>query len=106
MEVIGYPITFTKWLKTISAIIHMSISKGTELDKTISDFVSVHQGCPLSMNPFVVYIEPLLTRLCQVINGVNLFGTNVSVRAMFNDVAIFISSDRDITNAGEVFDQF
>ena len=56
--------------------------------------------------PFRHYIEPLLTRLSQVINGINLFGTNVTVRAMVDDVAIFVSSDRDITNAGEVLDQF
>jgi hypothetical protein len=58
------------------------------------------------MHLFVIYyIERLLTRLSQVINGINLFGTNVTVRAMVGD-AIFVSLDRDITNAGEVLDQF
>jgi len=106
MEVMGYPITFTKWLKTMYSVTHMSILNGTEVAGTISDFDSVRQGCPISMHLFVIYIEPLLTRLSQVINGINLFGTNVTVRAMVDDVAIFVSSDRDITNAGEVLDQF
>jgi hypothetical protein len=84
----------------------MSILNGTEVAGTILDLDSVRQGCPLSMHLFVIYIEPLLTRLSQVINGINLFGTNVTVRAMVDDVAIFVSSDRDITNAGDVLDQF
>jgi len=48
----------------------------------------------------------LLSLLSQVLNGIHLFGTNVTVRAMVDDVAIVVSSDIDITNAGEVFAQF
>jgi hypothetical protein len=106
MEVIGYPITFTKWLKIMYSVTHISILNGTEVAVTISDFDSVRQGCPLSMHLFVIYIEQLLIRLSHVINDINLIGTNVTVRAMVDDVVIFDSSDRDITNAGEFLDQF
>jgi hypothetical protein len=58
------------------------------------------------MHLFVIYIEPLLTRLSTILNGINLFGTKVTVRAMVDDVAIFVSSDSDIFNAGEVLYQF
>jgi len=40
MEVMGYPITFTKWLKTMYSVTHMSILNGTEVAWTISDFDS------------------------------------------------------------------
>jgi len=106
MEVMGYPTTFIKWLKTMYSVTHMSILNGTEVAGTISDVHSVRQGCPLSMHLFVIYIEPLISRLSTVLNGINLFGTNVTVRAMVDDVVIFVSSDNDITNAGEILDQF
>ena len=106
MEVMGYPIPFIKWLRTMYSVTQMSILNGTEVAGTISDFHSVRQGCPLSMHLFVIYIEPLLTRLSTALNGINLFGTKVTVRAMVDDVAIFVSSDSDIINAGEVLDQF
>jgi len=44
MEAMGYPITFTKWLKTMYSVTHMSILNGTEVAGTISDFDSVRQG--------------------------------------------------------------
>jgi hypothetical protein len=78
-----------KWLmRTMYSVTQMSILNGTELAETISDFHSVRQGCPLSMHLFVIYIKPLLTRLSTVLNGINLFCTKVTIRAMVDDVAI------------------
>jgi len=62
--------------------------------------------CPLSMHLFVIYIEPLFDLLSQVLNGINLFGTNATVIAKIDDDAIFVSSNIGITNAGEILDQF
>jgi hypothetical protein len=88
VEVMGYPIPFIKWLRTMYLVTQMSILNGTEVNGKISDFHSVRQGSPLSMHLFVIYIEPCLTRLSTVINGINLFGTKVTVRAVVDDVAI------------------
>jgi hypothetical protein len=84
----------------------MSNLNGTEVAGIFSNFHSFRQGFPLSMPLFAIYIEPLLTRLSTVLNGINLFGTKVTVRAMVDDVPIFVSSDSDIINAGEFLDQF
>jgi hypothetical protein len=61
-----------------------------------------HPNAPLCY----LYRSRLITRLSTVLNGINLFGTKVTVRPMVYNVAIFVSSDSDIINAGEVLDQF
>jgi hypothetical protein len=74
---------------------HISILNGTEVAGTFSDFHSVRQGCPLSMHLFVIYIEPLLSRLFTVLNGINLFGTNVgTLSEPWLMVSLFFLSSR------------
>ncbi|HEY9833652.1 MAG TPA: reverse transcriptase domain-containing protein, partial [Stenomitos sp.] len=106
MNVMGYPAKFVGWLKTMYSVADMSILNGNELAGSISGVQSIRQGCPLSMHLFVIYIEPLLVRLANSIKGIKLFDKSVSVRAMVDDVVVFVSEDNEIVKAGEILDLF
>jgi hypothetical protein len=58
------------------------------------------------MHLFVIYIEPMVTRIANSLKGIRIFEQNVTVRAMVDDVTIFVSCDEDIIKAGEILDQF
>jgi hypothetical protein len=106
LDIMGYPSTFVRWLQTMYSVAGMSILNGTEVAGVITDIQSIRQGCPLSVHLFVLYIEPLLVRLSQVLKGISLFNEKLSVRAFVDDVTIFISCDEDFTRAGQVIDLF
>jgi len=106
MGAMGYPQSFIRWLNTMYSVADMTILNGPGVAGTIYGVQSVRQGCPLSMHLFVIYIEPMLVRISQTLQGIKFFDKRISVRAMVDDVAIFVSSDSDIIKAGEVLDQF
>jgi hypothetical protein len=51
------------------------------------------------MHIFVLYIEPLLVRLAQSLQGIRVIDKTLTVRAFFNDVTICLSSDSEVFNA-------
>lgn len=106
MEVMGYPLKFVSWIKTMYSIADMTLLNGNIVAGTIHDVQSIRQGCPLSMHLFVIYIEPLLVRLSNSIEGIQFFGNSIRVRAMVDDVVIFASRDDDVIKASEILDLF
>ena len=106
LRTMGYPATFIRWLEAMYSIADMSILNGSEVAGTVRDVQSVRQGCPLSMHLFVLYIEPLLVRIAQSLQGIRFFDKQLTVRALVDDVVIFMSSDDDIVKAGEILDLF
>jgi exonuclease III len=106
MAVMGYPQQFISWIKTMYSITEIVILNGNEVAGTLNDIQSIRQGCPLSMHLFVLYIEPLLVCLAKKLKGIEFFNNSVRVRAMVDDVVIFVSCDDDIIKAGEILDQY
>ena len=106
MSVIGYPERFIQWLKTLYSVADMTLLNGADIAGHVTEVQSVRQGCPLSVHLFIIYIEPLLTRLESVLGGIQLPNQSVRVRAYVDDVAIFVSSDGDIVKAGEALDLY
>lgn len=106
MDVMGYPAKFVSWLKTMYSIADMTLLNGNVVAGTIRDVQSVRQGCPLSMHLFVIYIEPLLVHLASSLEGIKFFDKSIRVRAMVDDVVIFVSTDNDVIKAGEILELF
>ena len=106
LRTMGYPASFIRWLEAMYSIADMSILNGSEVAGTIHDVQSIRQGCPLSMHLFVLYIEPLLVKISQDLQGIRFFDKQLTVRALVDDVVIFMSSDDDIVKAGEILDLF
>ena len=106
MGVMGYPGVFISWLRTMYSVADMTVLNGVEEAGSVTGVQSVRQGCPLSMHLFVIYIEPLLVRLANSIGGIKFLNQSVSVRAMVDDIVIFVSEDTDIIKAGEILDLF
>ena len=106
LRAMGYPASFIRWLEAMYSMADMSILNGSEVAGTIHDVQSVRQGCPLSMHLFVLYIEPLLVKIAQSLQGIKFFDKQLTVRALVDDVVIFMSSDDDIIKAGEILDLF
>ncbi|KAI9550930.1 hypothetical protein GHT06_001740 [Daphnia sinensis] len=77
---------------------------GVDFEKAY-DLVN-RDGCPLSMHLFVLYIEPLLVRLSHELQGIRFFNQKLVVRALVDDVTIFVSCDNDLVIAGKVLELF
>ena len=60
--------------KDVYATAILSPLNGNKTVGDINDVQSIRQGCPLSMHFLAIYIEPLLARMAQNLEGVNLNG--------------------------------
>ncbi|KZS05365.1 Uncharacterized protein APZ42_031466 [Daphnia magna] len=92
--------------RTMYWIAGISIHNGTELVGDIDDIHSIRQGCPLSMHLFVLYYEPLLIRLSHDLQGIRFFNQKLVIRALIDDVTIFVSCYNDLVIAGRVLELF
>jgi Reverse transcriptase (RNA-dependent DNA polymerase) len=63
---------------------------------------SVRQGCPLSMDLFVLYIEPLLKSIDLEIKGLELDAVELKPLAYADDVCFIVRGDEE---ADRVFDK-
>ena len=106
MGAMGYPSLFIDWLKTLYSITQLCPLNGSSIVGTIDEAQSVRQGCPLSIHLFAIYIEPLLVRLSTSIDGYNLLGEKIKVRAYVDDLVVFVSSYRDILRACKAIEEF
>ena len=88
------------------SVADMSILNGSRVAGDITGVQSVRQGCPLSVNLYFLYVEPLLVQLTRKINGFNFNGQRLQVHGYVDDITIFTSCYRDVALAGEEFEKF
>jgi hypothetical protein len=100
----GHPSTFFRSLQTMYSIAGMSILNETKVAGVVTDIQSVRQGCPLIVHLFVLFIEPLLVRLSKDVNGISFFNEKLPVRAIVDNVTIFIACDEYLTRTKRVLD--
>jgi hypothetical protein len=93
MEVMGYPIPFIKWLRTMYSVTQMSNLNGTEVAGTFSNFHSFRQGCPC---PSLLSILNHFLLDFPLFSMVSIYLVPKSLSEMVDDVPIFVSSDSDI----------
>ena len=106
MTAMGYPKQFIDWLKTLYSIIELCPLNGSTAVGTVNGAQSVRQGCPLSIHLFAIYIEPLLVRIARNIDGIDIHGERIKVRAYVDDLTVFVSSNADILGACQVIDEY
>ena len=86
MDVMDFSSYLHPLATTMYSVAEMSILNGSEVAGSICDIQSIRQGCPLSMHLFVLYIEPLLVRLAQSLQGIRVIDQTLIVRAFVDDV--------------------
>ena len=106
MEKMGFPLKFIAFVKTLYSVAKANILNGCETSGCIPKTASLRQGFPMSMLLFVIYIEPLLRLISNRIVGIHIPGGVVKVRALVDDLAVFISSDSDLFSSCETLDEY
>lgn len=79
---------------------------GSRVAGTVDCNRSVRQGYPLSIHLFLLYLEPLLTRLNRDLFGPELLGTPIVTRAYVDDLAVFISREEDFNKFNDLLQKF
>lgn len=102
----GIPEEFIYWIETLYSVATMSVLNGSRVAGTVSCNRSLRQGCPLSIHLFVVYLEPLLTRLNKELSGLQFLGTRIVSRAYVDDLALFISKEEDFLKFDAVLQKY
>ena len=60
----------------------------------------------MSMLLFIIYIEPLLTKIESNLVGIPTPGGRVRSRAFVDDITVFIGSQQDLNTCGEILSNF
>ena len=106
MEAMGYPQLIIQWVKVLYSEASAGILNGEAIAGNIYSLSALRQGCPLSMYLYVIYIEPLLSLLQKQLIGIYLLNTRIALRALVDDLAIFISCEEDGNRAGGLLNKF
>lgn len=86
---------YVDWIETLYSVATMSVLNGSRVAGMVDSTISLRQGCPLSIHLFVIYLEPLLTKLSKEMTGIQFLGTRIVARAFVDDLAVFISREED-----------
>lgn len=106
MEKMGYPSTFIAYLQALYSNVSLKFLFGDGITEEISGKVSIRQGCPLSTQLFVIYLEPLLGCLNQQLCGINVLNHSVKTCAFLDDVNIFVGSNQDLLKTKAILTNF
>ena len=102
----GFSLKFIAFVKTLYSVAKANILNGCETSGCIPKTASLRQGCPMSMLLSVIYIEPLLRLISSRVVDIHIPGGVVKVRALVDDLAVFISSDSDLSSSCETLDEY
>lgn len=67
---------------------------------------SIRQGCPMSMMLFVLYLTPLLDKLCLTLKGIQCDRECYKIKAYADDLELIIGEEDDISSVFNVIQQF
>lgn len=95
MRSAGFLNEFIGWISTLYKGASMTVINGTKIAGTTSCLKSLKQGCLLSVHLFILYLEPLLSKLEEGLMGLQLLGTAIKTRAYVDDLAVFIEDEQD-----------
>jgi Reverse transcriptase (RNA-dependent DNA polymerase) len=95
LEKFGFPVPFIELLKNIYKNAKSQVVVNGFLTNQIQIKRSVRQGCPLSMILFVMYIEPLLLMIDEMIEGIQIGRTTVKSLAYADDICFVVQDDEE-----------
>jgi exonuclease III len=106
MEKFGYPRTFIAFIQALYSKVNVKVQYGSGTTDKITAAISIRQGCPLSGQLFILYLEPLLRQLERRLTGVRLLQHSSKTCAFIDDVNIFIGEEKDLVTAKEILTAF
>ena len=74
MAKIGYPPIFINWLRALYLGETAKILNERKAAGIVDGVSCLRQGCPLSMHLFVLYMDPLLIKLDEILEGIPIPG--------------------------------
>ena len=107
MAKIGYPPIFINWLRALYVGTTAKILNGRKAAGNMDGVSCLRQGCALSMHLFVLYMDPLLIKLDEVLEGIPIPDEQVKVRALVDDLMkVLVNSLADVENTETVTDSW
>ena len=106
MAKIGYPPIFINWLRALYVGATAKILNGRKAAGIVDGVSCLRQGCPLSMHLFVLYMDPLLIKLDEILEGIPISGEHVKVRALVDDLTVFVNSLADVEKTETVTEKW
>ena len=76
------------------------------LTEAIALTFSFRQGDAISMILYLIYVEPVLVKLGQILHGINLGALNEVDNDYCDDVEILVEDENDLVRAEEIFSKF
>ena len=98
-----------RFLRIIKTLYEGNLSKIVTNGKPTADVKlgrEVRQGCPLAMNLYIFFINPLLERLKSCMVGTNVGGETVRLAAYVDDIAIMTGEESDLERVETCLDEF
>ena len=106
MERMGFGYTFLDWIR----MLHRSNKACFILKDRLTDafriIFSVRQGDPIAMILFVIFLEPLLLRIGQLLPGVWVGGARITHETFADDISGLFRSEADLFSLMEVMTRF
>jgi hypothetical protein len=98
LKVYGFSERFQQRIKSMYEGATSSVQINGHISSSVPIKCSIRQGCPLSMQLFVLCLNPLLCVLDEKLNGIRLRcrSKNTTVGAYADDVTTFVTSPADI----------
>lgn len=96
MTHLGFGEKFVHMIKNLLKNATSKININGHLTKPVPIEKSVRQGCPLSMTLFVIAVDPLLRRLSERLQGINIYGNTVKCIAYADDVGVVVNNTREL----------
>jgi hypothetical protein len=103
---LGYNKNFIQVIKTLYENTVAKVLVNGVLSNEIKLGRGVRQGCPLAMYLYIIFLEPLLRQLKNVLPEIKISRANYVLTAYVDDVAIFIKNLEDFLRLGVILENF
>ena len=106
LSTFGYPDAFVNMIKTLYSRCDILVENQGALCRPVKGIKSIRQGCPLSLQLFVLYIEPLLLALNSRLKGIKITERAIKSKAFVDDITLICKNDQDIVEVARTLEQF
>lgn len=111
LEKLGFGPKFRAWIQLLYNEVFSQIRVNGFYSEPVEQLGGVRQGCPLSPLCYILFLEPLISRLrlTATLTGVILpggGGIRAKVSAYADDMTIFLTTEKDFVVTGEILQRF
>ncbi|KAG8232159.1 hypothetical protein J437_LFUL012386 [Ladona fulva] len=102
----GIPKKLVNLIKEFNTNLRGRVKIGQNLTEEFEIKQSIRQGCPLSMLLFAIGLDPLIRRLKDRINGINIEGNNHKMAVYADDITILINNIGELQDLEAIFESY